>query len=199
LRKRFIMVLVVAFAVLSFWGCSAGETDLSAGEQEALLQLFPEVEPDQIVNITTEFMTAEIQEKFPAVVNVSKINDDYGFICKPIGYSGPIKIAVGINTNEQKLVGIRIIDHSETEHHVRDIENAWFVNRFVDKKVPVYLEYHVLEAVEDNQIVSVTGATISTSGIINGTNAAMGVFSEKVLNQSAEPVSLTVEGHIVSD
>lgn len=144
--------------------------------------------------ITKEVMTGERKEKFQAVKKVFVTPEgDYAFISKPVAYNGPVVLAVVIAKENAATKGMRIVEHVETEHYVRDMDKSWFTERFTGKKVSDYLQLVHLEAVKDNEIIIITGATVTTEGIVNGVNACMGVFREAELGQAAEAVPYMVK------
>ena len=67
------------------------------------------------------------------------------------------------------ITDFKVISHEETEDYGGYIEEAWFEERM---KVPCYdsLELVKLSKEEDNEIVAITGATITTRGIVEGVN-----------------------------
>ena len=58
--------------------------------------------------------------------------------------------------------------------------------------VSPYLKLARLEALYKNDVVMITGATVTTEAAINGTNAAFGLYTEYVLGQNAPAVPLAV-------
>jgi len=101
-------------------------------------------------------------------------------------------MALVIDGGRGESIGLRIVEHVETPHYVRDMENMWFMDRFADKSVHEYLTLVRLHALADNEIVAITGATITTEGVINGVNAAFGVYQEFALGLAAAPVPYMV-------
>jgi hypothetical protein len=124
---------------------------------------------------------------------IVKSGEDYGFIVEPIGYNGPIVLAVAIDGKTSKTAGIQIVSHVETKHYVRDMERDWFISRFKDKSTGEYLEPVRLEARDENDVVCITGATVTTEAIVNGVNAAMGAYRKVVLKQDAPAVEYAVK------
>jgi uncharacterized protein with FMN-binding domain len=116
----------------------------------------------------------------------------YAFIVAPVAYNGPVKLAVVIDSDTGRSVGMRIVEHTETPHYVRDMENSWFTGRFSEKPVSEYLKIVRLKARDEQDIVAITGATVTTEGIINGVNAAFGVYQEYVLGETAKDVPYMV-------
>lgn len=189
-----LLLLVVFLLALLISGC--GETsDPTEAELAALNDIFGQnYSAQDFTNITKEVMTNERQDKFKAVKKVfTTPAGDYAFISKPVAYNGPITLAVGIDKKAQATTGMRIVEHVETEHYVRDMEKSWFTQRFAGKAADAYLELAHLEATRDNQIIIITGATVTTEGITNGVNACMGVFREVELAQKAGAVPYMVK------
>ena len=186
------LLLALVSALLTQALHSQKAVPFSAGEAAILAQIAG-ISPDEFMDITVEALSRERKEKFPAVSSVSRTNDGiYGFICRPIAYNGPVTLALVIDSRSGLSLGMRIIEHEETEHYVRDIENDWFTDRFAGKSSEQYLQPSRLEAHSDLDIVAITGATVTTEGIINGVNAAFGVFREFVLDEDAPAVPYMV-------
>ena len=173
-------------------GCARKQTGLS-GEAAAALAAVAGVQAGDFLDISKEALPKERAGKFPAVRAVARTDTGlYGFICTPVAYNGPVKLAVVIDGGSGLSLGIRILEHDETEHYVRDMESAWFIDRFAGKSAGRYLQPVRLEARGEEDVVGITGATVSTEGVINGVNAAFGVFREFVWREEAPPVPYMV-------
>jgi len=191
-RKILIFLLLLVACVLC--GCGEGQ-EPTAAELAALNEIFGQNYAVQdFTIITKEVMTEERQDKFQAVSKVFTTPEgDYAFISQPVAYNGPITLALGIDRETGTTMGMRIVEHMETEHYVRDMGNSWFTDRFAGKSTDSYLELVHLEATRDNQIISITGATITTEGITNGVNACMGLFRELAFDEKANKVPYMVK------
>jgi Na+-translocating ferredoxin:NAD+ oxidoreductase RnfG subunit len=190
--KMIITFFVLGMTVLlSACGSSSEPTE---AEIAALNEIFNHnYTVNDLKNITDEAMI-ERQDKFKAVKKVFITPDgDYGFISKPVAYNGPVTIALGIDKETGSTIGMRVVEHEETEHYVRDIHNNWFIDRFIGKSIDTYLKPVRLEANNDNEIITITGATVTTEGIVNGVNACMGVYQEYELGKEATPVPYMVK------
>lgn len=192
-KNKIIILLVLLLMVLAV-GCGEPAEPKEA-EVAALNEIFGQ---DYAVGdyavITPEVMTEVRQEKFKAVRKVFTTPEgDYAFISKPVAYNGPISLAVGIDKKTGTTVGMRIVEHMETDHYVRDMANSWFTDRFAGKSVGNYLESVHLEASRDNEVIIITGATVTTEGIVNGVNACMGVFREIEHGEDAPKVPYMVK------
>lgn len=191
-----VVVLVCVVAMFLNWG-DAG-TVLTEDETAAILSIC-RADEMELKNITGDVFTKEITTKFPAVEKVhmfdgtlGKYRQLYIFIVKPIAYNGPVTIVVVIDGERNECVGIRIVEHMETKHYVRDMESAWFIGRFENKAVNEYLQIARLAARNEREIVAITGATVTTEAIVNGVNAAFGAYSEFILKQTCEAVPYMV-------
>jgi Na+-translocating ferredoxin:NAD+ oxidoreductase RnfG subunit len=191
--KKIMLLLIIILAVI-ISGC--GET---ATPTEAELNAFNEIlsqkySVQDFTVVTKEVMTGKRQEKFKAVKKVfTTPAGDYAFISQPVAYNGPVDLAVVIDRESGTTAGMKIVRHQETEHYVRDMNNSWFTERFAGKQTDPYLQLVHLEAERDNQIIIITGATVTTEGITNGVNACLGVYREAVIGEKAPAVPYMVK------
>jgi len=184
-----LTVLLAAVAIMA--GCGGGGTALTEKEAAAISAISG-MDAGSFTDISKEVLTKERAEKFPAVVKVFKYDELYAFILKPVAYNGPVTLALVIDGEPGESIGLHIVEHVETPHYVRDMENKWFTDRFAKKSVNEYLKVARLHAISDNEIVAITGATVTTEGIINGVNAAFGVFNEYIYRTEAGQVPYMV-------
>ena len=189
--KNTIKLLLTFCIIVSIFGCQANKQQLTDAEANAILSICG-VNADEFNDITSDVLTKETAEKFPAVSKVYKYEHLFAFIVKPIAYNGPITLALVINGNEDHNIGLRIIEHVETPHYVRDMESAWFMDRFADKPIDNYLTLARNIARSEQDIVAITGATVTTEAVINGVNAAFGVYQEYVYSITAQDVPYMV-------
>lgn len=83
------------------------------------------------------------------------------------GYHEHLKFAVEIENGQ--IVGFQVISHNETEDYGGYITETWFENRLL-LPCDVPLTVVKLSKNTDNEVVAVTGATITTQSIVNGVN-----------------------------
>ena len=172
--KQIIGVIFSLCLLFSVCGCGEDPAEMTEAEKTAAEKLLGNAE---FTSVAETVLTEEIAAENDSVTKVYETSEgDYVFFCSPVGYNGPIHIMVAIDGATNCTLGLRIIDHMETEHYVRDMESPWFTDRFADKNAFVYLERVKLEAKEDNQIVAITGSTVTTDAIIKGVNDAFGVY-----------------------
>jgi len=191
-RRKFILIIaLLLFLVPIIFGCKGLNMALTE-EESAAITAISGVDAREFTDISPVVLTKERAAKYPAVNKVYQNEELYAFILKPIAYNGPLTLALVINGNTLESVGLRIVEHTETPHYVRDMESSWFIERFAHKTVKEYLQPARLFAHAENEIVAITGATVTTEGVINGVNAAFGVFREYMWNVDAAPVPYKV-------
>lgn len=192
-RTALALVLLLALALSA---CGGQSTELTPQELNAFnVILDAKLTAEELTDVTADFMTKERQEKFEAVKKVYRTPEgDYAFVSKPVAYNGPVDLAVCVDGETHETIDMRIVEHVETDHYVRNMEEDWFTDRFAGKTVAEYLNVVHLEAERDNEVIIITGATVTTQGIVNGVNAIMGVYREAVLGETAEAVPYMVEG-----
>jgi len=178
--------IALAVLCLSFGLYFFGEgTSLTEEEAAAFNEILGEkYGPSQYEDLSGKILTKERRDTCPGVEKVCLSPDgDYGLIVVSQGCKGPITMAVAVSGVSEKTVGMRILEHTETEHYVRDMENSWFTERFAGKTLGRHLEVVKLEAVEDNQIIAITGATVTTEGITQGVNQCLDVLGEYLFEE----------------
>ena len=90
------------------------------------------------------------------------------------GYGGDIQMIIGIDM-ACNIKGISFLSISETVGLGMEVKNEDFLGQFYDKGVTQF-SYTKTGATGNNQIDAVSGATISTSAVVDGVNAALHVF-----------------------
>lgn len=172
--KIFKLFLIIAvFSALT--ACGEKTEHISPDPTES----FCEILDRDIILDDCEDITGEISAEYTDITSVYLTDDEqYLFLTEPMGYNDLMSLALVIDGNSDTTVGMRIIAHTETEHYVRDMESAWFVDRFADKSVTQDLVSVHLEAESDNEIIIITGATVTTDGVINGVNSAFDAYKE---------------------
>ncbi|MCL2747247.1 MAG: FMN-binding protein [Oscillospiraceae bacterium] len=186
---------LLATLLLMLPACGAADTALTEAEGAAVSSICG-VAASALEDISREVLTQELSGKFPAVDKVYRHQDQdqdlYVFVVSPVAYNGPVAMVLAIDGETGKSVGLQILSHNETPHYVRDMESAWFTRRFAGKPAELYLRLARLKANSEQDIVAITGATVTTEGVINGVNAAFGVYQEAVLGRIAGDVPYMV-------
>jgi len=184
-----VALLICLAGALS--GCNRHVAAPGKAETDAITAICG-VDFSDFTDISAQALTKERSARFPAVAGMYQSVDLYAFIVKPIAYNGPVTLALVIDFDYGECIGMRIVAHTETQHYVRDMESAWFTGRFEGKTAQEYLKLVRLKTRAENEIVAITGATVTTEGVVNGVNAAFAVYQEYVLGLNAADVPYMV-------
>ncbi len=90
------------------------------------------------------------------------------------GYGGDIQFSVGVSTDDT-LTGISILSIGETAGLGMKAKNADFQEQFVGLPATGNLEY--TKTGEEGKIDALSGATVTTNAMTNGTNAAIAFYN----------------------
>ena len=102
------------------------------------------------------------------------------FVVSCVGYVGPIEVLAALDDESDELKGIEILNHNETVGYAEHIEENWFLERFKGIGANKYLNLVVLDKEKPEDIIQVTGATVSSQAVVNAVNAAIGAYQYKV-------------------
>ena len=86
------------------------------------------------------------------------------------GYSGDIGVMVGVDLAKKNLSGISIVSHTETPGLGARITESQFTDPFKGKPLADELKMDDIEAL--------SGATLSTEGVVKAVNKARGTFDK---------------------
>lgn len=130
-----------------------------------------------------------IHDNFPAIEKVYSINDiPAAFIASGTGYEGVIKTLVVMDNDKKQIAGIHILEQGDTPDYADPIMESWFTDRFKNLGLFEYLNRVVLDPEKPNDIVQVTGASVSSQAVINNVNSAIGAWNYLVNNKTMDPV-----------
>ena len=132
--------------------------------------------PGQQVERLKQYESGEIEE----VYLVKRDGQRAGLIQKVNcpGYDGPIVILVKLDYPEKKLSAITLLNHNETANYGGYIEEGWFLQRFVGKSAEQELVLVKLSQQNPEEVVSITGATVTSQGVLTGVNQAFDNFNK---------------------
>jgi len=123
-------------------------------------------------------------------IDVYKLIDEkerimgYAFLVEGQGYQDKIKILGVINKSGTTLKGIEIIDSKETPGLGARIGEEFFTSQFKNLKVFPSIQLIQKEKVKNNQVKAITGATVSSTAVVNILNKGIkelreaGVFND---------------------
>jgi electron transport complex protein RnfG len=97
----------------------------------------------------------------------------------PVGYSGAINMMVGISKTESKVIGMRVLKHSETPGLGANAVKESFHRQFNNKNL-VELIVVKTSARSHEEIEAITASTITTRAITNAVNEAIAWYNGEV-------------------
>ena len=164
-----LLVISVIVALLLAFTNSVTENKIAQNtikEQEAARQ--------QVLASAVEFK--DLQHAQGIVKSVYQGVDKNGAVCgwcvsvTPSGYGGEIDLMVGINP-DMSVSGIKVVSNSETAGLGAKCSDEDFSGQFAGKTAPV----SVIKNGEpkENEIVAITGATITSAAVTEGVNIAV--------------------------
>lgn len=135
----------------------------------------------EVLQEAEEFKIIEIdeQEGVSEVYEGIKGGKSIGYTIKtlPKGYGGSIEVMVGISA-DGNITGIKIGNHSETPGLGSKAADPEFKDQFNEKSTQASLAVVKGNASNDNEIVAISGATITSNAVVTGVNSAIEVFSK---------------------
>jgi electron transport complex protein RnfG len=102
----------------------------------------------------------------------------YNFTVTPKGYGGLIEMIVGIDA-EGRLMDIKILSHTETPGLGAKAAEPSFTRQFHEKAVRKLL-ITKNEPVADDEVQAISGATISSSAVVVGVDAALDYWADNL-------------------
>lgn len=171
LLKPIIVLTVIAFVcTAALAGVNSLTKDIiasAAAEKKAqtMGELFPNEQGFEAVEVSSELL-----KKYSASA-VSKAESGAGYIIEhsSSGYGGEILMMTAISP-DGKLIGVKVLSHEETSGiGTRVVESDDFLSQFKDK-----------DSAAEAGVDAVSGATVSSTAVVNGINNACNLFNECV-------------------
>jgi Na+-translocating ferredoxin:NAD+ oxidoreductase RnfG subunit len=94
------------------------------------------------------------------------------------GFVDKIKMMVVIDCKEDEIEQIKILEHNESHDYGDLLTEEWFLERFKGKTATIPLRVVKMSAKEENQIVAITGATITSEAVAKGANLCMNNYQK---------------------
>lgn len=105
----------------------------------------------------------------------------YAFLTEGQGYQGPIKILCGVDSQFDKILGIEIIESTETPGLGARINEAWFKKQFAALNINGLISYVKGKPQGDREIEAITGATVSSKAVVDILNKAVSELRRKMM------------------
>lgn len=165
-----IITSLLAGFLLSFI-YSYFEKDIIANNEKALY------DGVRAVIYDSDILEGPLTDNSPYPYYIGKKNDGtivgYAVLSSSSGYNGDNKVLVGFDANLDIITSIVITEQSETPGLGAKIIESAFRDQFKNKSSVVTLTVvKGAKAENANEIVAISGATISTVSVINAVNSA---------------------------
>lgn len=182
-KKFYLIFLIIVVTVVIFLFSLKNR----ASEEELKVKgFYPEAKKIELVKDISDDMFISLN--FPGVKRAYEVDGQVKvFVVSCVGYNGPIDVLTAIDDDE--LLGIEILEHEESLDYAEHIEEDWFLERFKNIVIEKYLNLVVLDKEKPEDIVQVTGATVSSQAVVNAVNAAIGAYQYKVNDIEMEGVA----------
>ena len=102
------------------------------------------------------------------------------------GFADKIDLLIGLTTDVSTITGIYILDQKETPGLGNYIVEEEFRSRFADKSTAQPLTVVKADPTKPNDILAITGATISSDSVTNIVNKTIANFEESLKKQTGE-------------
>ncbi|MDD3752184.1 MAG: FMN-binding protein, partial [Tissierellia bacterium] len=159
MKNRYILIILILLIVA---GTLFFVLNDSSEEEAAVRAFYPEAKK---VTLIKGFDDLYGSLYYPAVKRAYDIDGKTcAYVVSCVGYNGPIEVLAAIDKNDS-LIGIQILNHEESMDYAEHIEKDWFLNRFKNLPINKYLNLVVLDKENPEDIVQVTGATISSQAV----------------------------------
>jgi electron transport complex protein RnfG len=156
---------------------------IAAQNAQALQEGYSEVYPEADEYAETEYTGSDAA--IIDVVSAKKGGQETGVIytVAPGGYGGTVLTLVGFDIETQKISGIKVLKQSETPGLGGNCTQPWFAARFAGKSAAQPLKVVKTETSSDQEVQAITAATITSTAVVTGINAAQADFAANYANQ----------------
>ena len=170
-----LVLLVISAVVALLLGFTNSVTKEKIAENVLIEQ---NAAKQEVLKEAFDFLEVEFGDKTGLVKGVFQGVDQNGkhvgwcVNVAPSGYGGELDIMVGINP-DKTLSGMKVVSHSETAGLGAKATDEKFSSQFKNKKTDKPLEVIKSGTPKDNEIVAISGATITSKAVRTGVNAAI--------------------------
>lgn len=198
-KKGIVNAIIAIFAITAIMGCALGvvyavtkkpiEDAALKAKQEAYAMVFAEASNVvEVENIDYDSINDMIHshgytsDTINEVNNVLDNNDNVigciVVVTNSDGYGGDIQMTLGV-ASDGTVKGLEFLSIGETVGLGMNAKNDEFKSQFVGKNVSEFV-YTKNGATEKNEIDALSGATITTSAVTDGVNAALKVAIDMI-------------------
>lgn len=183
-KKNYIILIALIVTIV---GVLFYLNDTSTEEELKVRTFYPNAKKITLLNDISDDLF--ISMNMPGVRRAYEVDGVIkAYVVDCVGYIGPIEVLAAMDETNNELIGIEILNHTETQRYAEYIDADWFIERFDNINADNYLNLVVLNKEKPEDIVQVTGATVSSQAVINAVNAAIGAYQYKVHNKEMDMV-----------
>ncbi len=146
---------------------SSSSENVIMTDEEVVLDMFPDTTAEKLEDVSSEGIDD---------VYVAKNGDDvsgYVIFNTQKGYEGDVYMATGIDTAGE-IAKVNVIDDTETEGLGALASEPNFLDQYIGKTEEMTVTTN--ETAEDNEIVAIASATITSKAVTNGVNSALSYY-----------------------
>ena len=127
-----------------------------------------------------------IKEKYPNIKDIFVATKDgnvvgYGINVASNGFGGEMVNALGFLLEGDKIAGFRNISNAETKGFGTVIAEEFYYSTYVDKSASGPLSINQTPQ-QDNEVLQISGATVSSKAVLVGDNIAIEVYQNELKN-----------------
>ena len=108
------------------------------------------------------------------------------YLVQTKGYGGTLEFLVGFDLTSETITGIKILTQNETAGLGANCKTPWFAQRFVDKSADKALQVVKVESSAGHEIQAITAATITSTAVVDGVNAARADFEANYAGRTGQ-------------
>lgn len=157
------IILIFLLVLLFFVYDDKNNVDAYYSDDDLIIRLHNR-ETDQIHRVY-EVIVGQRVSKVAQMVSVS-------------GYKSEIELLVIIDIISNTVEKVVLLEEHESDDYGAYIQEDWFLERFFGKDVKSPLNLVKVRAESENDVVIVTGATISSAAVVHGVNLCIENYNE---------------------
>lgn len=155
------------------------ENDEARREVLSAADEFNKVEGNGISDILSKSNYEIITEVYEGKTQGQSLG--YTIKTSPKGYGGTVEIVIGIDM-EGKVKGIKVGENSETPGLGKNAATPKFQGQFIGKDWDDGVVLIKNGVPKDNEILSIAGATVTSTAVVEGVNTALELIEEIIGN-----------------
>ena len=175
-----LIITAVAAAVLSYTNLITQApiaNQILQANIAARQSVLPEASSFEEVDKNTIEGYANVLELHKGINNGQTVG--YTVKTNPGGYGGPIEVMIGISTDAM-VTGISVGNHTETPGLGAKASDDEFEVKYAGKKASQDLTVIKAGSPKENEVIAISGATITSRAVTSGVNTAIKLFNEKL-------------------